>query len=106
MGLDNDCTAATAGSIWGAVHGKAAIPKHWHKNFNNKVHTFLIGQSTFALDDMIDRFIAQAELILASCLTTTLNDESPVPHRQRGNFTGRAPREGRVIEIRSMRGGR
>ena len=64
MGLDNDCTAATAGSIWGAVHGKAAIPKHWHKNFNNKVHTFLIGQDTFALDDMIDRFIAQAEKIV------------------------------------------
>ncbi len=60
MGLDNDCTAATAGSIWGAVYGKGAIPKHWHKNFNNKAHTFLIGQETFALDDMIDRFIAQA----------------------------------------------
>lgn len=64
MGLDNDCTAATAGSIWGAVYGKAAIPKHWHKNFNNKAHTFLIGQDTFALDDLIDRFIRQAEMIV------------------------------------------
>ena len=37
MGLDNDCTAATAGSIFGAAYGKAAIPKHWYKDFNNKV---------------------------------------------------------------------
>ncbi len=29
MGLDNDCTAATAGSIVGAVVGKAGIPKRW-----------------------------------------------------------------------------
>ncbi|MCY4466330.1 MAG: ADP-ribosylglycohydrolase family protein [Chloroflexi bacterium] len=65
MGLDNDCTAATAGSIWGAVYGKDAIPGHWHENFNNKVHTFLIGQELFALDDMVDRFIVQAERVLS-----------------------------------------
>lgn len=66
MGLDNDCTAATAGSIWGAVYGKDAIPGHWHENFNNKVHTFLIGQGVFALDDMVDRFIVQAQRILSA----------------------------------------
>ena len=66
MGLDNDCTAATAGSIWGAVYGKDAIPGHWHENFNNKVHTFLIGQGVFALDDMVDRFIVQAERVLSA----------------------------------------
>ena len=65
MGKDNDCTAATAGSIWGAVYGKSAIPKHWYKNFNNKVHTFLYHQSTFAIDDVIDRFVAQAETVMA-----------------------------------------
>jgi len=65
MGKDNDCTAATAGSIWGAVYGKSAIPKHWYKNFNNKVHTFLYHQSTFAIDDTIDRFIAQAQKVMA-----------------------------------------
>ncbi len=65
MGKDNDCTAATAGSIWGAVYGKSAIPKHWYKNFNNKVHTFLYHQSAFAIDDVIDRFVAQAGRVLA-----------------------------------------
>ena len=63
MGQDNDCTAATAGSIFGAVYGKSAIPKHWYKNFNNKVHTFLFGQSPFAIDDVLDRFVTQAEKI-------------------------------------------
>ena len=66
MGLDNDCTAATAGSIWGAVYGKDAIPGHWHENFNNKVHTFLIGQDLFVLDDMVDRFVVQAERVLSA----------------------------------------
>ncbi len=65
MGKDNDCTAATAGSIWGAVYGKSAIPKHWYKNFNNKVHTFLYHQSAFAIDDVIDRFVVQAEKVMA-----------------------------------------
>ena len=64
MGQDNDCTAATAGSIFGAVYGKSAIPKHWYKNFNNKVHTFLYGQSPFAIDDVLERFVAQAEKIV------------------------------------------
>ena len=66
MGKDNDCTAATAGSIWGAVYGKAAIPKHWYKNFNNKVHTFLYHQSPFAIDDVVDRFIVQAQKIMTA----------------------------------------
>ncbi|MDE2859374.1 MAG: ADP-ribosylglycohydrolase family protein [Chloroflexota bacterium] len=65
MGKDNDCTAATAGSIWGTVYGKSAIPKHWYKNFNNKVHTFLYHQSSFAIDDVIDRFVVQAEKVMA-----------------------------------------
>ena len=65
MGKDNDCTAATAGSIWGAVYGKRAIPKHWIKNFNNKVHTFLYHQSPFAIDDIIDRYIALAQKVHA-----------------------------------------
>ena len=29
MGHDNDCTGATAGSIFGAVYGASAIPEHW-----------------------------------------------------------------------------
>ena len=61
MGLDNDCTAATAGSIFGAAYGKDAIPKRWYNDFNNKARSYIIGIDSFAIDDMIDRFTAQAQ---------------------------------------------
>ena len=60
MGMDNDCTAASAGSIFGAAHGAEAIPEHWTRNFNNRAHSFIIGQPEFAIDDMINRFTALA----------------------------------------------
>ena len=65
MGLDNDCTAATAGSIFGAAYGKHAIPEHWTRNFNNKVYSYIIGVETFALDDMVDRYTALAANVVA-----------------------------------------
>ena len=65
MGLDNDCTAATAGSIFGAAYGIGAIPEHWTRNFNNRAHSFIIGQPEFAIDDMVDRFTALAKNVLA-----------------------------------------
>ncbi len=65
MGLDNDCTAASAGSIFGAAYGKDAIPEHWTRNSNNRAHSFIIGVESFAIDDMIDRFTALARQTLA-----------------------------------------
>lgn len=61
MGMDSDCTAATAGSIVGAIVGKSGVPIHWYKNFNNKVHSYLIGENHFAIDDLLDRFTNQAK---------------------------------------------
>ena len=60
MGLDNDCTAATAGSIVGAIVGKSGIPAHWYQNFNNTIHSYLIGEPQFALTDVVERFTRQA----------------------------------------------
>ena len=65
MGLDNDCTAATAGSIFGAAYGVDAIPKHWTRNFNNKVYTYINGIETFDLDNMYDRYTELARNVLA-----------------------------------------
>jgi ADP-ribosylglycohydrolase len=65
MGLDNDCTAATAGSICGAVIGKSGIPPHWYKRFNNISHSYLIGHPKFAIDDLLRRFQKQAERVYA-----------------------------------------
>ena len=60
MGLDNDCTAATAGSIVGAVIGKKAIPAHWYKNYNTTVHSYLIGKRKFTINGLVTRFSKQA----------------------------------------------
>ncbi|MCY3020824.1 MAG: ADP-ribosylglycohydrolase family protein, partial [Planctomycetota bacterium] len=60
MGMDTDCTAATAGSICGATIGRKGIPKHWYRNFNNTVHSYLIGNTKFRIDDLLARYAAQA----------------------------------------------
>jgi ADP-ribosylglycohydrolase len=66
MGLDNDCTAATAGSIVGAVVGKEGIPEHWYTQFNNVVQSYLLGEPHFAITDVIERFEQQAKRVYKS----------------------------------------
>ncbi len=66
MGLDNDCTGATAGSLAGAVLGKRGIPKHWYRRFNNKVHSYLKRRPVFRIDDLIARFTRQAQRVAKS----------------------------------------
>lgn len=63
MGMDNDCTAATAGSLVGAVVGKKGIPKHWYRNFNNKVYSYMIGRRRFAISGLVKRFAKQAKSV-------------------------------------------
>jgi len=63
MGLDNDCTAATAGSIVGAVVGKQGIPEHWYRRFNNTVHSYLMRHKRFAISALVNRFERQARKI-------------------------------------------
>ena len=63
MGLDNDCTAATAGSIVGAIVGKKGIPEHWYKNFNNTVDSYLTEVEEMKIDDVLSRFSCQAEKV-------------------------------------------
>ena len=63
MGMDNDCTAATAGSICGAVVGKKGVPAHWYRPFRNTVYSYMIRREKFALDDLYDRFTKQAQRV-------------------------------------------
>jgi hypothetical protein len=63
MGMDNDCTAATAGSIVGALVGKQGIPEHWYRNFNNKIHSYLIGKRHFSISGVLKRFERQARKV-------------------------------------------
>ena len=62
MGLDNDCTGATVGSIIGAVVGEKGIPQHWTKPFNDKVRTYLNGMPEFSIRDVIARFVRLANM--------------------------------------------
>lgn len=66
MGLDNDCTAATAGSLVGAITGVQGIPPHWYRNFNDTVHSYLIGQRRFRISSLVDRFTKMASRIYQS----------------------------------------
>lgn len=65
MGLDNDCTTATAGSIIGAIVGKKGVLEHWYKPFNNTVRTYINDREYFAIDDLLDRFTVLAEKVYA-----------------------------------------
>jgi len=60
FGLDNDCTAATAGSILGAVIGARGIPEHWWKPFRNKTRTYLNDHEWFANTELVARFMKVA----------------------------------------------
>lgn len=61
MGLDNDCTAATAGSIVGAIVGKDSIAPHWIRPFHDTVHTYMNDIKELQLGDVIRRFVKLAE---------------------------------------------
>ncbi len=65
MGMDNDCTAATAGSIVGAVVGRRGIPEHWYANFHDLVRSYITGREEFAISDVVERFARQAERVFA-----------------------------------------
>jgi len=56
MGMDNDCTAATAGSIVGAVAGLRAIGEHWYRPFRNTTRSYINGQEWFRNTEIARRF--------------------------------------------------
>ena len=64
MGLDNDCNAATVGSIAGIIAGPEGIAEHWTRPFNNIVHSYFHGNPDFRIDDLINRFTIQAQKAL------------------------------------------
>lgn len=63
MGLDNDCTAATAGSLVGAVVGAKAIDPHWTRPFRGKVRTYMIDREWFTNADIVKRFTTAAKAV-------------------------------------------
>jgi ADP-ribosylglycohydrolase len=60
MGMDNDCTAATAGSIVGAVVGRRGVERKWTRKFNNTVRSYFKTVKKFRIDSLLKRFARQA----------------------------------------------
>ncbi len=64
-GEDTDCTGATAGSVWGILHGAGAIPEKWIKPIGRGIRTIVLNlgdlSSGFELpgtvDELADRTI-------------------------------------------------
>lgn len=60
-GWDTDCNGATAGSIFGAMHGMAAIPPAWSEPLNDRVETWVVGFGEPRLSDLAKRTLALVE---------------------------------------------
>jgi ADP-ribosylglycohydrolase len=74
-GEDTDCTAATAGSVWGIIHGAAAIPQKWIDPIGRGIKTVCLnlgelgyfGQQLPAnVDNLTERTMRIARQVLAS----------------------------------------
>lgn len=61
MGMDNDCTAATAGSLVGAIIGIDNIPEHWYANFNDTIHSYSKTCERYSITNLVNRFTAIAQ---------------------------------------------
>ena len=72
-GEDTDCTAATAGSVWGIIHGATAIPQKWIDPIGRGIKTVCLNlgelgyfgnQLPQTVDELTDRTIRIARQVL------------------------------------------
>jgi ADP-ribosylglycohydrolase len=59
-GWDTDCTGATAGSIFGALHGARALPGHWVDPLNDTVRSAIMGYDHSTVSDLAERTLRLA----------------------------------------------
>ncbi len=57
-GWDTDCTGATAGSAFGAMHGAGAIPDRWSRPLGDRVRSALFGYDGVRISELADRTLA------------------------------------------------
>jgi len=68
-GEDTDCTAATAGSIWGIIHGAAAVPQKWIDPIGRGIATIVLNLGELwhlpkTVDELADRTQRLARQVL------------------------------------------
>jgi ADP-ribosylglycohydrolase len=59
-GWDTDCTGATAGSVFGAMHGTDSLPGHWVGPLNDRVRSAIMGYDHSTLSDLAARTLRLA----------------------------------------------
>lgn len=64
-GLDTDCDGATAGSVFGALHGTKSIPAHWTDPLRDTMHSALFGFDGVSITSLAQRTTALAAALPA-----------------------------------------
>jgi ADP-ribosylglycohydrolase len=59
-GLDTDCDGATAGSVFGALHGTAALPGHWVDPLHDTIRSAIAGFDNSSISGLAKRTVALA----------------------------------------------
>jgi ADP-ribosylglycohydrolase len=59
-GLDTDSNGATAGSVYGALHGAAALPPAWVNPLGDLIHSAIIGFDNARISDLAERTLRLA----------------------------------------------
>ena len=85
-GEDTDCTAATAGSIWGIIHGANAIPQQWLEPLGRGIKTICLNlgdlghfgaQVPPTVDNLTERTYRLAQQVLLRHGATYLCNDAP-----------------------------
>ena len=69
-GWDTDCNGATAGSVFGAMHGTDALPEHWVEPLNDHLRSALFGFDNSKISDLAERTAELSEAHLAATQDT------------------------------------
>lgn len=59
-GWDTDCTGATAGSVFGAMHGTEALPGSWIDPLNDTIRSAIMGYDNSRLSELASRTLRVA----------------------------------------------
>lgn len=59
-GWDTDCNGATAGSAFGAMHGRAALPPHWIDPLEDRIRSALFGYDGSRIGELAQRTVRLA----------------------------------------------
>ena len=62
-GLDTDCTGATAGSVFGALHGRDALPTLWTGPLHDVMHSAIFGFEGVHITDLVNRTLRVSEAL-------------------------------------------